>query len=279
MLGNQEAHDVIRLSKKAQTLENKWLIKSDQMFKKTADYIAGLVEIGIELDPNRIDFEQFYVDQSFDVMFEAFKTAQRMPQIPDKSRLAYPKGAMPRSLGELMSLWDKWRTKKVIPARQKAIAAKVKKKYIEKVQKVTSKYNQRILNGEVVEKKEIIDDLMEVSKADRARSNTIVATETTRYWNKIRKDTYDQSPDVTHYLYLAVRDHATTKWCRTRTGLVYAKGDPILLREMPPIHWWCRSELLPLTPLNPKHLKLINDMTLRRRNHSPEPLPQGWNRG
>jgi SPP1 gp7 family putative phage head morphogenesis protein len=177
-----------------------------------------------------------------------------------------------------MALWDQWRKRKKVPPRQQKIADKVKKSYIKKIQQVVKKYQEKIRKGEVIEKKEISDYIRDNSKAESARAKTIVETETTRYWNTIRKNVYDESEDVTHYLFMAIRDMATTKWCKTRTGLVYAKGDPLLEKEKPPCHWNCRSEILPLTPQNPKHKKIIDDKSRWRRNHSPEPLPHGWNK-
>jgi hypothetical protein len=39
----------------------------------------------------------------------------------------------------------------------------------------------------------------------------------------------------------------------------------------------CRSEILPLMPLNPKHKKLIDNESMWRQNNSPVPLIKGWN--
>lgn len=286
-----EVTEIIRLAKKAQTIEDKWRIRTESFYRKSAEYVADSLDKGLTIDVKKIDFESLFVEHAFDVMFEAFDSTKRMPRIPRQARLRYPQGPMPRSLKQLMVLWDLWRKKKEAPPRQKAIANKIKKKYLQKVQEITKTYNDRARQGEVIDKSKISNMLMDRSKAEAARSKTIVETETTRYWNTIRRDTYDESPDVTHYIFVSIRDAATTKWCRTRTGLVYAKGDPILDRETPPIHWNCRSEILPLTagtflnkktghrePINPKHYKLAHDPTLQRRYHSPEPLPPGWNR-
>lgn len=283
LLGNQEAFEAVHMAKKAQTIEDKWRIRSDAMYRSIADYIADLVSKRVVVDFNRIDFEDFYANQAIDVMKEALKSTDRMPPVPTSAersaRMAYPKGQMPRSLKDLMALWDRWRKGGKAPPRPRKIAEKIKKAYIKKAQQVVGSFEQRIGRGELIEKREIVQAIMDRSKADQARSRTIVETETTRYWNQVRRDVYDESPDVTHYLFVAIRDMATTKWCKTRTGLVYAKGDPILTRETPPCHWNCRSELLPLTKQNPRHKALIDNDTLRRRNHSPEPLPPGWNKG
>jgi uncharacterized protein with gpF-like domain len=105
----------------------------------------------------------------------------------------------------------------------------------------------------------------------------IVATETTRYYNDVRHEIYSQSEDINHFLFMSIRDFRTTEWCKTRNGLVYKKEDPLYLREKPPCHWNCRSEMVPLTDVNPRHEKMINDPSIARRNNKCKPLPPGWN--
>lgn len=234
ILGSEEAYKVIHLAKKVQSIEDKWRAKSDRFFKKTAEYIADLSDNRMDIDWHNIDFESLFVDHSFAVMFEAFATTKKMPKVPNIARMATPKGRPPRSLKELMVEWDKWRKKKEAPPRQKAIARKVKNAYIKKAQEIVGNYERRRRAGEHIDKSDVANMIENRSKADAARARTIVETETTRYWNRVRRDTYDASPDVTHYLFVAIRDMATTKWCKTRTGLVYAKGDPLLDKETPP---------------------------------------------
>lgn len=163
-----------------------------------------------------------------------------------------------------------------MPARQKEIAEKIKKAYIKKVQSVWVKYGEEFRSGITAETTEAVRQIKEGADVVYSRAKMIVETETTYYYNKSRRTVYDESPDVTHYLFVSVRDHATTKWCKTRHGLVYKKGDPLLDKETPPIHWNCRSEILPLTWHNPAHRKLIEDLSRRRRNNTCEPLPPGW---
>lgn len=270
----KELSNLIHLAKKTQSLEAKWRGKMDRYFNKVASETADAILKGYT-EPE-VDFEKVFVEHFFDVAFEALDSTKRMSPVP--SKLAYPVGPKPRSLKALMQLWDKWRKQGQAPSRQKAIAAKVKKEYLKKVQKVVGEYQRRAGSGEIIQKEEIVHSLETRSKMDHARAVTVVNTETTRYWNQVRRDTYDQVDDVTHYLYVPVRDHATTKWCKTRAFVVYKKGDPILKRETPPIHWNCRSELLPLSRLNPAHLKLIMNPALQRRNRSPAPLPPNFNR-
>lgn len=270
--GEEETFHIVMLAQKVENIEKKWRSRLETLWRKKAQEIAEYIEKTGQAPHDTAEIEKFYVEHYFEVMRESFRSTKRTTAVP--TRMA----KSPRSLKSLMEAWDLWRKTGKAPKKQKAMGDKIKKAYLDKVREVTKEYNDATRSGKIVEKSDLANQIMESSKAERARSNTIVETETTRYWNQTRKNTYDESEDVTHYIFVAIRDMATTKWCKTRDGLVYAKGDPILTKELPPCHWNCRSEVLPLTPLNPRHKKLIDDDSLKRRNHSPEPLPPSWNK-
>lgn len=184
------------------------------------------------------------------------------------------------SLKDLMKLWDRWRKKKVVRKKQQSYADRIKKAYIKKVQSVWKKYSEDFREGNDADKEFIIDKVKKAAATVKPRAQTIVNTETTRYYNDTKLQIYDQSPDVTHYLFMAIRDFRTTKWCKEgvgRHGIVYTKGSYYIMKERPPCHWNCRSEFLPLSPLNPSHRKIIADMSRHRENRRPAELPPGWN--
>lgn len=274
--------DVTRLknsAKIAQALENKW----DRIFKKeikdAAEKDADRITIRGELVPP--NFEKLFIEHYFQVQIAALKLAEKETEL-EKIKLA--RG--PRSLAEIMALYDRWRKGLFKPKAIVKKAADIKKKYIDAVQKAWQKYGEDFRDGGPTTQAEVKDKIQEAAETTTARAETIVRTETTRYYNKARRDFYDRGDEVTHYLFLAVRDSGTTPWCsskvtngkRGRSGLVYAKGDPLLDKETPPCHWNCRSELLPLTQFNPVHRKLIADQSIARRNHVCTPLPPGWNK-
>ncbi len=279
LLPREEVAEVVRLAKDQDRLEARWRGKLKRKFAELEDQMVDhLLKYGRV--PENIDFEDFFVEQSFRVMETAIKNARKTPSQQAQHRLALPKGRMPTTLRELMVLWDAYRKKGKVPPRQREIAKRVKKAYLDKVQSVWEKHARDFRNGyeaQVYNQEAVREVIQRASKAPFARAKTIVETETTRYYNQVRREIYDQSDDVTHYLFVSIRDHATTKWCKTRNGLVYAKGDPLLKKETPPIHWNCRSELLPLTRLNPRHAAIISDLSKHRRRHTCEPLPKGWN--
>lgn len=265
--------DIIRLknsAKIAQAVENKFVSRVEDLISEAR--ISNPESFDVP------DFENLFAELWFETYIRSFKHAQSERDL-DK-RLASPK-----SLKKVMELYDKWRKGLFKPVEAKKFGKELKRLYIETVQKAWKKYSEDFREGGEQTQVEIRDQIKKSAKTTTARAQTIVRTETCRYYNKARKDYYDSAEDVTHYLFLAVRDKATTPWCapnkingkRGRSGLVYAKDDPLLKKETPPVHWNCRSEILPLNKHNPSHRKLIEDRTIQRRNHECHPLPPGWN--
>lgn len=276
-LSEVEITELYRLAKKQDKIESKWVNQFLAELATIADYVILYVEQSGRIpgiNSSIVDFEELVLHHSLSVCKDALESLERMPKIPHLG--APPKGKVPRSLRELMDMWDRWRKRKVIPPRQKKIAATLKKAYLQKLNSVFEKYSEEFRQGKAFSSDRTRDFIHKATEATAARAKMIVETETTHYYNQVRRDFYDRSNDVTHYLFVTVRDSATTKWCSTRKGLVYKKGDPLLDDETPPIHWNCRSEILPLTPLNPRHKAIIEDKSKARRNHRCEPLPKDW---
>lgn len=266
-------------AREASFLERKWRHRfNEHIAAYDAWVFENLVQNG-RFAESQIDFLPLVLRHSYEATATGMRTArkdadeQRLP-----AKLSTPTGPrIPRNLGDLKRLYDRWKKKaKDAPPRQREIAEKLKKAYLNRVQSVWDKHGQDFREGKEFSRDAVADVLRRTGDMARARAETIVQTETTYYYNKARRTVYDRSDDVTHYLFVAIRDKATTKWCKSRQGLVYAKGDPLLEKETPPIHWNCRSEILPLSEINPRHLQLIEDSSRWRRNHRCEPLPAGW---
>lgn len=262
----------------AQALENKWVATISDIIKSSAVKSADSISIGGDLHVP--DFERLLIQHYFEVQIKALKLASSERELDSKKRLA----AAPKTLKEVLAAYDKWRKGLYKPKPVVKRAKEIKDAYVDAIQKTWKKYSEDFRNGDTYDQEEVIDKVVESTDVATARAKTIVRTETTRYYNEARRNYYDESEDVTHYLFIAVRDKATTPWCtsstvngkRGRSGLVYAKGDPLLDKETPPCHWNCRSELLPLNRFNPAHRKLIEDSSLWRRNHVCTPLPLRW---
>jgi SPP1 gp7 family putative phage head morphogenesis protein len=275
--------DEVRLknsAKVAQALEDIWTNKVNKAISGAAVKSAEQVSSGAEVTAP--DFERFLVEHWFEIQRQALRVAQAEWEMnANAPRMA----RQPRTLKDLMELYDRWRRGLWKPRRAVTQGKDLKKRYLDAVQKAWRKHSEDFREGGETTQEEVKREIRKAAKMTSSRAQTIVRTETTRYYNQARRAYYDGSPDVTHYLFMAVRDKATTIWCtsntvngkRGRHGLVYSKDDPLLKKETPPCHYNCRSELLPLNRFNPSHQRLINDKSLARRNHQCAPLLPGWN--
>lgn len=287
LLGKDHARFVVRMAEQQEVYERHWKIVFENYInslnKKNAQ---ELVEKG-RINKSSVDFEKLIMQHYLEVTATALKLSKEEIEYlknHDKKLASYPKIKVPRTFRELQEIYDVWRSKGSLPKRQRDLANSLKKEYIKKCQDVWRKNSKDFLEGEKYDQSMALEILRKGSKGVVSRAKTIVETETTNYFNQTRKDYYDQSNVVTHYLFLAIRDQATTKWCtdkssggmRGRHGLVYEKDDPITAKETPACHWNCRSEFVPLSPFNPRHLTLINNKSIHRRNVKCHPLPNGW---
>lgn len=277
-LGTQETAAALKLSKQQDRLESKWRRWFETEIKSITRKIASDIRKGKEPDWASISFEELILKHSLEVSRKAIQSADaltpiRPQQLASKS---IPKARIATSFSALREAWDQWRKNKKLPPRQRELADKIKEKYLDKVQSVWKKYSADFIEGDTAHMDAALRAIQRGADVAYSRAKMIVATETTYYYNKVRKEIYGDSKDVSHFLFMAIRDHRTTKWCKTRHGLVYSKDDPLSDKETPPIHWNCRSEILPLTPQNPRHLALIKSKSRARRSHTPEPLPKGW---
>lgn len=115
--------------------------------------------------------------------------------------------------------------------------------------------------------KEIIDEAEQVCVADninRARLKNIVRTETRRAFNEGRVLENDRlareavaagrEPFVIAYKFTGILDGREWEGCHARDGLLIAWDDPRLKDHTPPLHYYCRSKLTPLTRVSlPKY--------------------------
>ncbi len=266
-------------AKAAQQVERRFTLRISDTFRELEEQTIQALLRG-EPPPADFDFETLLLENSFAAMLAAFETQPRVP-----SRFATPttgKGPgfkIPSNPRELRIWWDKVRKGKA-PRRIQSLATRIKAAYLQKVQELWVEHGEAFRRGDEWTQAKVRTEVKRAVAVGKQRGNMIVATETTCYYNQARRSYYDQQPTVTHYLYVAVRDKRTTKWCKPRVGrdgIVYTKDSEFLKRETPPTHYNCRSELLPLSPFNPNHKKLIEDKSRRRENRSPAPLLPGWN--
>lgn len=277
LLGEPEAHRAIAMSQRVDKIEAKWRSKLETQWRDLVEGAFDSLEKTGKPSFNEKSLEDFFTKHFFEVAFESIKSTNKMTRVEH-----FSKSGMPRSLKEVMKLWDEWRTKGKVPPAQKQKAKEIKKDYLDAVMESWKKHSKAYREGSSADRQAIISKVKDESSAPYSRAKNMVETSTTTYWNQARKDVYDESRDVTHYLAVAIRDFRTSKWCadykrKGRNGLVYRKDHPELNRG-PAWHWYCRTEILPLTPQNPRHKALIDDESRSRDRNSPEPLPPGWGR-
>lgn len=81
----------------------------------------------------------------------------------------------------------------------------------------------------------------------KARLENIARTESVSAYNQGRLASFRANPFVKAVQFSAVLDARTTDICRDRDGLILAIADPRLLGNIPPLHFQCRSTLVPIT--------------------------------
>lgn len=234
LLGAREASDVIQLARWVDRIEKKWVsVAHKYTDKMTIELLTNARATG-RIKESLVDFGPLLMTHAHAVMKDGILSTFRRTPVRVERLAAPPKGEIPKSLKELRKWWDKYRKGDKIAPRQREMADKIKATYLKAIHEAWLKHSEDFLSGDAAGNTEAIAAIMEKAQIGFSRAKMTVETETTYYFNKARREIYDQSDDVTHYLFMAIRDHRTTKWCKTRHGLVYAKGDPLLDKETPP---------------------------------------------
>lgn len=288
----------------AEALERRWLERADRLFGEINRRVLDVLEQTGELPDSWAWLQHELGGFLLEHELMATETAARTITPAEYARMRLPK--WPTKTERIRALWDRWRKTGALPGRTREQAAAIKVLYIRRVQFMWQNYGRQFIQGRprVIDKdgrdvnrvnRDRTDKRGNVwnpdafnregaaraieaeAKVSRARARTIVETETTRYYNDTRTTYYSSVESVIGYLFVAVRDHATTKWCRSRNGVVFIKGTDTLKKNTPPCHYNCRSELLPLSRLNPTHRKLLEDASRRAENNNLVPLMPHWN--
>lgn len=275
LLGSSEAISILKLSDQQERIEFQWRKRMRAQIAETLKAVLADSRKKQKLSFAKVDFSYFLMLHRYEVMKAGILSTRHTTPV----RLTQlSKDPAADSLAKLRRWWDRYRKSGVLSPDEAKHAKIIRKKFLEKIQDAWKRAGDDFLSGDVATQEIAVNYIQQEAQVVFSRAKMIVETETTRYFNKARREVYDQSPDVTHYLFMAIRDHRTTEWCRDRHGLVYKKGDPLLDEETPPIHWYCRSEMLPLTMQNANHKAIILDLNRARRLHVCKPLPPGWNK-
>ncbi len=285
-LGERHTACIVRLAEDQEFLEGEWMADTKKFHRHIVEEILLQLKQGKRVRLETDLFAEFLLRHYFEVISAAAESAEIEMSVvaPEVKLAARSKFPIPRSLRELRILWDRYRNTGRLPKGFRDRAKEIRDQYLKKTQSVWRNYSQEYREGDEATQQNVLRKVQKAADTVQARAQTIVRTETTNYYNNTRREIYDQADAVWGYLFLAIRDQATTKWCtdkvrkgkRGQHGLVYKKGDPLTDKETPSCHWNCRSEMTPLVIHNPRHRKLIEDERMHRRNHECHPLPEGW---
>lgn len=282
-LGSEDISHLMRGARAARQVEQKTHHAFEAYFRELETKCLLALHDGLE--PPKFDVTMILLHNAYNAMHAAFTVIPRVPKEDLRKRLAEYKGTkLPSTPAELRIWWDMTRKNKA-PVRIQRLADAIRKAYLKKTQALWQKYSETFRKGSVWNQDEAKAVIKEIFRVPKARAATITDTETTRYYNTARRNFYDKEDTVTHYLFIAIRDAATTQWCKTRQGLIYEKGSEYLKKETPPIHYRCRSEIVPLSPFNKLHAAMIRNPELQRKNKKIgsgpgelKALPKDWNK-
>ena len=304
MLGADDVKTVENNATIADHVERVWKKKLDTLLAQLTDRILEATNRadGVLVLPKDIEeiFAAFFLEHEVATV-NAASTTTKHPHI-DHARAAKKKKKprntvkpkrtyAPRTAKQARDEWAEYKASGKLPAHAEVKGRKVQSLFVQKLQELWKQNTRDFVDGnarkkngkwnpDAFDKEKARRAIQAATKKSASQARTIVETETTRYYNDARREFYDEIETVEGYLFAIVRDSATTKWCLsrgTKGGLVFFKGSALLEKNTPPCHWNCRSELLPLSRLNPTHLKLLLDEDRWAKNNKLVPLPPGWN--
>lgn len=255
-------------AKQVQRIENRFINRAEREFQqKIAEAISDDGKISADF------IEELIIEHMLYTMVNAARSVRHTEYAKDK-RLAVPKRT--NTIFEIFDRWKKTKKKPPMTKKQVSDMKRIKKEYLEKIQTAYQEVSKRWREGKVG-LKDVQRKLEDATKGTSAHVKTIIRTEGTNYDNAVRQNFYKSVPQVTHMLFLSIRDSATTKWCKSRHGKVFEKDSELCDKNRPSVHWNCRSEMVPLSPFNPNHKKMIADPA--RRPVGLEPLPKEFRKG
>ncbi len=120
----------------------------------------------------------------------------------------------------------------------------------------------------------------------KARLENIARTETTAALTQGRLAQFRENSRVAAVQFVAIMDARTTVICRSRDGLIMMLDDPALTANTPPLHFHCRSTLVPVSYWDLEDLEAGDPEALERFfGYLPEGAPKsldeamgGWKR-
>lgn len=216
-------------------------------------------------------FQRFYAS----VISKGLEIAEEEDPSPRLRRLARaPKGNLPKNMKEIDDLFRDRKAMKRVFKRSQTLSRALRRAYLQRLKGRFAEIMPAILDGRIdpSDAKKYIRDAW---GASRSRAQTIFRTESTKYFAEAQVSYYAKSSQIIGFLYDTIRDVSRTEICRSRHGLVYRPGTALLKKNTPPLHFNCRSHLVPLAD-TPGNRKMISDPARDPEKVKVAPLPRGW---
>lgn len=215
--------------------------------------------------------ERFYRD----VIEQAFHSAKYEKEDQQgRKRLARLPVGLPKKIRDLSQIFNDPTYWKRIMKRSTILTARLKRQYLAKLKAQFTVLMPKINSGEV-SPAEAKKTMFHVWGASKARVETIFRTETTKYFAETQVKFFTGDAGIIGFLFDSVRDTSRTEICRSRHGLIYRPGSPLLTKNMPPCHYNCRSHLIALAN-NEYNRKLISEKDRNPSSAKVVPLPVDW---
>lgn len=118
---------------------------------------------------------------------------------------------------------------------------------------ITNKMRNQLMQGikSGLNERDILSDLRDLGKQESDKwLETVIRTKATEMFNRARKSYWDNDElakqIVEAYQFSAIMDDRTSDVCRFMDGKIFGK-DEFITRSTPPLHFNCRSILVPVT--------------------------------
>ena len=129
------------------------------------------------------------------------------------------------------------------------------------LQRIQSKINLGLAEG--VSQKQILASVMDTTKLTESQVKSLVRTSITRTEALAVDKVMEQNKDIVYgYRYTAVLDARTSTTCSSLDGQVFPLDD---VRYRPPLHWNCRSTLVPVLKSKEEIAKVESNRIKKRK--------------
>lgn len=236
---------------KQDALVERFLSYFDGYFNGLADSLIEKFHASRSLPKMPINIEIHHIIESFMLssVHAGFATAREEdPTMTDgkKAHLAKsPKANLPRDAKSLNDLFKDKKAFQRFMRRSGKLSDGLRRAYLERLTKKFQEVMPKILEAEITPA-QAKAEMRGAWGATRSRASTIFRTETTKYFAQAQISYYKDNPKIIGFLYDTIRDSRRTSVCKSRHGVIFRPGTNLLKQNTPPLHYNCRSHIIPL---------------------------------